>query len=105
MHSLLSVRDDEKAAAAAADHAAFGMFKAVSVSLQFSSPSSSSSSSSTMTPSSSFESSVISSSSDSTLLFPVSVSSAHALALFCVLASQVISSCVANTFEEKPLSH
>ena len=88
MHSLLSVQDDNKAIAAAADAAAFGMFNAACSSLQTtSSPSPLSASS--------CDSSSISSAHESTLLFPASVSSIHALALFCVLASQVIGSCAA----------
>ncbi len=81
LHSLLSAQDDEKTALAAADSAAFSMFDAASVSLQF-----------LPAPASSEESSA-SSSAESMLLHAVSVSSTHALALFCVLASQVINRC------------
>jgi hypothetical protein len=73
VRSLLCVQDDEKAAAAVADAAADGIFNAAASSLVLSTHNLSASSSEPET----------------WLLCPASVSSAHALSLFCILASQV----------------
>ena len=93
VRSLLCVQDDEKAAAAVADAAADGIFNAAASSLVLSTHSLSASSSAP----------------EAWLLHPASVSSAHALSLFCILASQVMVPMSHNhqhgaTFEVKPPS-
>lgn len=91
LHSILCVQHDEKAAAAAADAAACGIFRAASLA-PLQPPSFPSSSSPSSSASSSFTPSQLPSS-ESVLLQPTSVSSVHALSLFCVVACQVFHEC------------